>query len=181
MAKNRDKVHKGELIVNKGGRPSKFKEHYLQEVEDLMAQGYTDARICAQWGIARSTFYDWLQDNEDFKKSYERGKEKAEAWWEEFGLAGMTGKIPKFNATMWIAFMNNKFRWSRGEKKEDNKTQINIGNMQVLQNLQHMTDDELDAKINGLLENLGLEDESKGQTRDEEGTSSSTSGEGEAS
>lgn len=170
--------------TNKGGRPTKYKDHYVVEVEDLMDQGYTDARMCAHWGIGRTTFYNWLNDNKEFKAAHNRGLEKAEAWWEEFGLAGMTGKIPKFNSTMWIAFMNNKFKWSRKDGDEKT-TNINIGSMQVLQNLQQLSDTELDSKISGLLSNLQLgskEDIQHGTNNkqgSQEGTSTTTSGEGE--
>ncbi len=147
---------KGELIPNDVGRPPKYTNSFPAELATLMAQGYTDARICAHWGISRSTFYRWREDKEEFKVAHNRGLERAEAWWEEFGLAGMTGKIPKFNATIYLAFMNNKFNWSRGDRRDGGTQNIHIGSMQVLHNLQQLPEAELTTRIQKLVKDLNI-------------------------
>ena len=164
MKKEIIKKVKGELIPNDVGRPAKYKDSFPTELVTLMAQGYTDARICAHWGISRQTFYRWREDKDEFKVAHNRGLERAEAWWEEFGLAGMTGKIPKFNATIYLAFMNNKFNWSRGDRRDGGTQNIHIGSMQVLQNLQQLPEAELTTRIQKLVSELDL-----GKNESEEG------------
>lgn len=177
MAKNKE--IEGELIPkDQGGRPSKFKKEHIGEILDLMQQGYTNTRICATLNIPGATFYRWINENEDMKEAYEIGKEKREAWWEEVGMAGMMGKIPRFNATVYDKLTKQKLNW----KDDDDKvkgTQINIENMQVLQNMQQLTDGELDKKIQVLLDNLGFKDESDDTQQTQERVSHSSRGKGE--
>ena len=147
-----DKAIEGELIEsNKGGRPSKFRPSMVRELGELMEQGRSNVQICAEWNISENTFYRWLKDNKELKEAFDVALPKCQAYWETMGEAGMLGKIQRFNPTLYLAFMNNKFNgWAR-EKKEEPKTQINIESMQVLQNLQQLDDTELEAKINNSL------------------------------
>ena len=175
MRKIDTKPKEGELIKKDTGRPSSFKVDYLKQLSELVAQGYTVTRICAEWGISRDTYYRWMKENPDFAEASEIGDAAREAWFEQVGIAGMTGQIKGFNATVYLGFMNNKFGWARGGDSGKN-TQINIhGDMQVLQNIQQLSNLELDDRIKGLLEGL---DEFEGITQDEEGTSTPTSGKG---
>lgn len=152
-----NKPLEGEVIPpDKGGRPTSYKESHIEDMQALMANGYTDARLCAEWGISRNTFYRWLREKEDFKKAHSKGLEVCEAFYEEVGQAAMFGKIPKFNTKIWEKIMKNKFNWDGGAGTSEGGTQINIhGNMNVIQNL---SDEELLKKIELSAKLVGLPD-----------------------
>lgn len=167
--RNDSKTIEGELVeINRGGRPSSYRPERALELKELLGQGYGKAQISAHWGISRQTLDNWLKRNEDLQKAFDAGQPQAEAWWMEVGTAGMLGKVKGFNATIWMANMNNRFGWSRKDK--DNMPQINIENMQVLQNMEQLNDAELDGHIHLVLEKLGISD----GTEPEDGTSSTT-------
>ena len=154
-AHGKDKPIEGELIEAKVGRPSKYSPDMCNELVALMEKGWTNTRICAKWSISRDTFYRWLKEKDDFKAAFDEGIEKAEAWWEEIGISGMLGQLPKFNATLYLATMNNKFGWSRDSKGgKTQNTQINIENMNVVKDL---SDSELQTRIETKLKVLGIE------------------------
>jgi len=149
------KTKEGELMpANKGGRPSKYRDSMISELQDLMKAGRSNIQICADWGISEDTFYRWMKENKDFKAAHDTALPQCQNYWETMGEAGMLGKIPKFNTTIYLAFMNNKFNgWAR-EKKEDSGPRINIESIQILQNVQSLNDDELEAKINSSIKNF---------------------------
>jgi len=171
MAKD-DKTVAGELIqAQPFGRPTKYSSQNSEEIGELLRKGFGKAQIAAHWKISRQTLDNWLSKNEDLRKAFDAGQPQAEAWWMEVGTAGMLGQVKGFNATIWMANMNNRFGWSRKDK--DDIPQINIENMQVLQNVQQLNDKDLDAKIHSIIGKISYGQEA------EEGTSGSSSGTGE--
>ena len=150
-----DKAKEGTLEpINKGGRPSKFKPEMITELSELMAAGRSNVQICAKWDISEDTFYRWMKDKKELKAAFDTALPKCQAYWETMGEAGMMGQIQKFNPTLYLAFMNNKFNgWAR-EKKEETGTHINIESIQILQNVQRLDDQELEAKIKASLKNF---------------------------
>lgn len=99
----------------------------------LMALGNLDCEIFAEWDIAKSTFYKWRQDHEEFDQAFQKGLPKCEAWWTNEMRKCFLSKDDK-GFKYCIAIMNNKFGWERGAKIEGNTTNIHINNMAVLQN-----------------------------------------------
>ena len=61
------------------GRPTKFKEEYLIQVEKLCKLGATDKEICDFFEIAESTLNLWKLEMDDFSESIKRGKVLADA------------------------------------------------------------------------------------------------------
>ena len=51
---------------NKTGRPSKLSETIVGKLEVGFARGYNIAEACKYAGINRSTYYDWIEANEEF-------------------------------------------------------------------------------------------------------------------
>lgn len=121
------------------GRPPKYNpEHHPQELIKLMSRGYTNSQIFGDWEISKETFYCWIREHPEFKAAYEVGLPLCEAWWEKKGMEFMEDSNNKaFN--YWVAFMNNKFGWSKGAGQVDNQPNqtINIGNINVLQSQSH--------------------------------------------
>lgn len=64
---------------SKGGRPSKWKPEYLDQVYKLCLLGLTDKEIAAVWSITERTFNDWKTSIPGFLQSIARGKQIADA------------------------------------------------------------------------------------------------------
>lgn len=110
------------------------KEFHPKNLVELMAQGALDCEIYAEWDICKDTFYTWRNEHEEFQEAFNRGLPKCEAWytkemkrcWKEHDDKGFK---------YCIAIMNNKFGWERGTRSEGTTNNIQIGNVNVLQQL----------------------------------------------
>ena len=78
----------------------------------MFKNGESVAEICAEFGIARSTFYKNVAEYDDLAVAYELGKTFCESWWQKLGRAGAAGKVD-IQPTVYIANMNNRFGWSQ--------------------------------------------------------------------
>ena len=101
------------------GAPTKFKNEYCKKAEEILASGRSLAAVCAKLSIARSTLYEWRDNNPEFKQAIEKGLQKCQAYWEELGIDGVVGNYEKFSAAPWIFTMKNRFRDDYTEDKDD--------------------------------------------------------------
>jgi predicted RNase H-like HicB family nuclease len=94
------------------GRPAKYTKKLCKELPEMFANGESVAEVCQQIGIARRTFYNWLEDETkpEFKEAYEDGQALSEAFWMRLGRLGAAGKVD-INAATWIFNMKNRFGW----------------------------------------------------------------------
>jgi hypothetical protein len=58
------------------GRPTKFKEEYIHQARVAFGEGFTDAKFATLIGIGKRTFHEWRQNNEDFDKAVQEGKDE---------------------------------------------------------------------------------------------------------
>ena len=151
-------ILEGKVIPAKRGRKTLYKEHYKDDLVDLMRQGKSATQVAAAWGISRQTLHTWLKDKEDLKEAYQTAKTAGEAFWEDVGNAAVFGQIKGFNTKVFEMNMRNRFGW--GVDNQTNQT-INIENMQI----NNMSEKELDAQIALKIKELGLED---GNEQDED-------------
>lgn len=98
--------------MKKNGRPTGYKFKYCRQIISWMAKGYSMASFAGKIGCGERTIYDWAGKNEEFSQSIKIGKAKSILFWEQVGLLGMMGKIPKFNSTAWIFQMKNRWGWA---------------------------------------------------------------------
>lgn len=90
------------------GRPSKYDPKYCQQVIDHMSQGFSFESFAGKIGVAKDTLYQWDKNHQDFSDAKKEGFEKNRLFWEEQAMRGMwAGK--KFNPTVWIFNMKNRF------------------------------------------------------------------------
>lgn len=61
------------------GRPSKFKEEYVEQVEKLCLLGATDEQIADFFHVADSTISLWKKTIPEFSEALKRGKLEADA------------------------------------------------------------------------------------------------------
>ena len=109
-------------IVDKVGRPTKYKEEYCQKLIDHMAEGYSFDSFAGIVDVNIDTLYEWAKVHADFSDAKSIGTAKSMAWWEKIGRMGMINEIPFFNDRIWRLNMINRFRsqWSDGTKNENN-------------------------------------------------------------
>lgn len=56
------------------GRPSRFKEEYVEQVVKLARLGLTDAEMADVFGVCEKTFNNWKTSHPDFLQSIKKGK-----------------------------------------------------------------------------------------------------------
>ncbi len=100
------------------GTPNKYNKEYAKKAEEILATGKSLAAVCAHFGIARSTLYEWRNNHAEFRDSLDCGIQKCQAYWEDIGMDGIRGNYEKFGASSWIFTMKNRFRDDYKEDKE---------------------------------------------------------------
>jgi hypothetical protein len=68
-----------EIKKHPGGRPTKYKPEYAEQVFKLCLLGATDAEIANFFEVAESTVYLWKLEYPEFSEAIKNGKEKADA------------------------------------------------------------------------------------------------------
>ena len=103
---------------------SKYKPEYDQLLLDHLSEGYSFESFAAIAKVNRDTLYEWEKKHKSFAEAKQLGVAKSLLFWEKMGMAGMVGKIDKFNVTSWIFNMKNRFGWrDRQEIKKLEKDQ----------------------------------------------------------
>ncbi len=59
---------------NKGGRPTKFKEEYIEQAVRLAKIGTTNEKMAEFFQVNESTLYKWMNENETFSKAINESK-----------------------------------------------------------------------------------------------------------
>lgn len=109
---------------NGGGRPTKYRGEYCQElIEHMGNQGLSYESFAGVIGVSIQTLYEWEAKHKRFFEAKQEAFAKNRVWWERVGAAGMAGKIPGFNSTVWVFSMKNRHGW-RDRIETENKTQI---------------------------------------------------------
>jgi len=103
-----------------GGRPTKYDPAMCEQATAFMAQGFSKAETSAHLGITRETLYQWEKEKPEFSYAIKEGENQSALWWAKMGMAGMSGKIAGFNATVWIFNMKNRHGWA-------DRTDVNHG------------------------------------------------------
>ena len=98
----------------------KYKPEFAEKLIEHMGQGLSYESFAGKCRVSRKTLYNCEKEHEEFATAKELGKEANRAYWEEVGMAGMTGEFEKFNSAIWIFNMKNRFGWTdRRETKTE--------------------------------------------------------------
>ena len=65
------------------GRPCGYDPAICQQVEELMAQGFSLGVVAGGIGVARSTLALWESNNPELSDTISRGRAKAQLYWEK--------------------------------------------------------------------------------------------------
>ena len=102
----------------RAGRPTKYKPEFCDEVLPFMEQGYSITALAGHFGVSRSTLYDWIDANPNFRDAVKRGAAASAIWWENcLRNNAMTGQG---NPTSAIFGLKNRAADDWRDKREIN-------------------------------------------------------------
>lgn len=133
------------------GRPREYQDKYPALIRLYRSNGYDVSAFCSEVGISRDTYYRWVKEYPEFGEAHETGKEDYKAFFHNEGLKGMKvirNGAEELNDRIWKELKNNPTAITQEELSQPG-TQINIGSMNVLQQL---SGDDLQKRINAKLE-----------------------------
>jgi hypothetical protein len=120
------------VVKAKVGRPTKYDPSWmLEEVIEIGRRGGTHTQMAVAIGVTRETFYNWLEQNNEFFDAVKIADAASQTWWEERGQKGAMGLIPNWNPTTYIFNMKNRFRDSYSDKPQIGQPDEN-GQVQVM-------------------------------------------------
>ncbi len=111
-----------------------YKVEYSEKLQVHMSQGLSFESFASVVDCHRDTLYQWVKVYPDFSDAKKRGTDLSLKWWEEMGKRGMIGDIPRFNATIWIFNMKNRFRWrdSQSSNEANEKPSFSLDDLSKL-------------------------------------------------
>lgn len=96
----------------------KYRPEMCATAQEILSSGKSLAAVCAALNVCRDTLYEWRDTHPDFAKALKIGLQHAQAYWEQIGEDGITGKYEKFGGAPWMFTMKNRFRDDYKEDKE---------------------------------------------------------------
>ena len=134
----------------KMGRPIKYTPEYCERVQLARLDGSSIVSARVKLGIARSTFYEWQKTYPEFAEACEKAEDFAMKWWEDTGKEAML-KRTEIQVQLYNQMMDRQFGSTK--VSDSSKTEIHIGNMNVLQNL---SQEDFQARLQQKLIEKGL-------------------------
>jgi len=95
----------------RAGQPTKYKPEYCEMLVEHMLDGLSFDSFAGVIGVNSDTLHEWKRVHPEFSVAKTHGHAKAMLWWEKLGRAAAAGKVPNFNAAVFIFSMKNKFGW----------------------------------------------------------------------
>ncbi len=143
---------KGELLP-KRVRSTKYKASMCEEIIDIASNGGHVAQMCVKLGIrSKDTFYRWLNENSDFQDAYSESKLVSQTYYERILLMGALGQIERYNFNSMAMILNNKFGDDYKRSSTGSNTEINIGS---INSIEQLDSEALENKIKQLNDKLG--------------------------
>lgn len=93
---------------------------------DHMENGLSYETFAAIVNVSKQTLYDWEKANPEFLDSKKHGVMKSQLFWEKAGMDGLfiNDKDTKFNSTVWVFSMKNRFNWR--DKQQVESENVNV-------------------------------------------------------
>lgn len=79
-----------------GGRPTKYRESYCDEIVSFMGRGYSKTAFAGEIGVCHDTIIEWAKQHPRFSEAVKRGQAARTKCLEQTLIAGETG--PKVTA-----------------------------------------------------------------------------------
>jgi hypothetical protein len=71
------------LVKNFGGRPTKYRTAYCDELVRFCGEGYSLTAFAGHLGVCREVLYDWQRTHPEFADAMARARAARLLWWEE--------------------------------------------------------------------------------------------------
>ena len=92
---------------NPGGRPTDYREEFIESVQTFCADGYSLTAFAGEIGVCRDTISEWCSVHPEFSVAVSRAKAKRARWWEERAREIAQNGGPGGQATMVIFGLKN--------------------------------------------------------------------------
>lgn len=89
------------------GRPSLYKDEFVERVVEFCAQGYSLTGFAGEIGVDRDTISEWCSRHQEFSVACKRAKALRARWWEDRARAVASDGGPGGQATMVIFGLKN--------------------------------------------------------------------------
>jgi hypothetical protein len=96
--------------------PAKYDATMPERAYQILVDGGSRSKVCAQLKICRQTLLDWEAKHPAFKRAMQMGHDAAQAAWEDIGHDGIIAD--GFNTANYIIQMRNRFGWRATDPKE---------------------------------------------------------------
>lgn len=103
-----------------GGRPSRYKPEYCEQVIELGKRGFSPAMIASELDVDRKSLYDWADKHHEFATALTRAKSEEQAHWERMGMDNI--KERQFQSSVWAKSMQARFRDDYTERRDIQQT-----------------------------------------------------------
>ena len=121
------------------GRPTKYKPEYCDAVIKVGEEGGWLAEMAEACDVCRSTMDNWAAEHPEFLEALTRAKQKAQAWFEKAGRAGLIAD--KFNSSLWAKQMSARHPGEYSERQKIEHTGRDGG--PITTRATDLTDDQL--------------------------------------
>jgi hypothetical protein len=101
-----------------GGRPTKYKKEYCQDLIDFMSQGYSFEAFAGKILVAKDTLNEWCDVHPEFSAAKRLARESCRMFWEKIALDHIVSKsivgvgAQSLNSSVWMFNMKNRFGWT---------------------------------------------------------------------
>lgn len=123
-------------MARKAGQPTKYKPEYCQLVIDHMSRGLSFESFAGVVGTCKQTIYSWMAKYPEFLDARNQADAKCRLFWEKCGIKGLfLGQQDKFNATVWVFNMKNRFHWrdlQEINQTVESKSEVNLSGLDLL-------------------------------------------------
>ena len=145
---------KTKTITYVTGRPTKYNPSLCKDLIEHMKEGLSFEAFAGKHRVSKDTMYVWLNKHPEFANAKNIGTDLCRLFWEKTGRAGVLGKIPNFNATVWIFNMKNRFGWrDKHEIEQSVFADINI-TMEKIETLREELSIEAEKDRKKLIEDV---------------------------
>ncbi len=105
------------------GRKSKYYPGMADILLEKMTDGLSFEACCGFLEISKETGYKYIKAYPEFREARELGETRGQLFWEKAAISGMwSDKDSKFNSTVFIFMMKNRFNWRDKKEIMDNRT-----------------------------------------------------------
>ena len=91
------------------GNPTKYHEDLLPKILFYYSQGYTISQVASECGVARSTYYEWLDKFPKLRDIHTIGRNLARTWCEELCRENLINPDRNFNDRLFECRMKREY------------------------------------------------------------------------